>query len=106
MSLLYILAMTSAELYGNAQLKWYSDNGNHHHLGLGIVAWGVVLYFLTRALKTSSMMWTCIMWEVMIVIGGAITAYVFFGEKLTHWIQWLGVLLAIGAAVCINYKCK
>jgi len=45
------------------------------------------------------------MWEAMIVIGGAITAYLFFGEKFTSWVQWLGILLAIGAAICINYDC-
>jgi multidrug transporter EmrE-like cation transporter len=106
MSLLGVLAMTSAELFGNAHLKWYSGNGKNHHLGLGILAWGLVLFLLIQTLRTSSMMWTCIMWEAMIVVGGAITAYVFFGERFTHWIQWLGVFLAIGAAICINYKCK
>jgi hypothetical protein len=97
--------MTSAELFGNAHLKWYADNGKHHHLGLGILAWALVLFFLIKTLKSSSMMWTCIMWEAMIVIGGAITAYLFFGEKFTSWVQWLGILLAIGAAICINYDC-
>jgi multidrug transporter EmrE-like cation transporter len=105
MTLLFVLAMTSAELFGNAHLKWFSDNGKHHHLGLGILAWAVVLYFLVKTLENSDMMWTCIMWEAMIVIGGAIVAYVFFGEKFTHWIQWLGLLFALGAAICINYQC-
>ena len=105
MSLIGVLAMTSAELFGNAHLKWYAENGKKHHLGLGILAWGLVLFFLIKTLKHSTMMWTCIMWEAMIVIGGAITAYVFFGEKFSSWIQWFGVLLAIGAAVCINYDC-
>jgi multidrug transporter EmrE-like cation transporter len=44
------------------------------------------------------------MWEAMILIGGAITAYFIFGEKPEHWIQWLGFLLALGAVLCINYK--
>jgi len=105
MTLLFVLAMTSAELFGNAHLKWFAENGKHHHLGLGILAWVVVLYFLVKTLKNSDMMWTCIMWEAMIVVGGAITAYIFFGEKFTHWIQWLGLLFALGAAICINYSC-
>jgi hypothetical protein len=41
-----------------------------------------------------------------VVLGGAITAYLIFGEKFTHWIQWLGVLFALGAAICINYDCS
>ena len=105
MSLVHVLMMTVAELFGNAHLKWFADTGKHHHLGFGVLAWAAVLFFLIETLKRSNMMWTCIMWEAMIVIGGAITAYVFFGEKFTSWIQWLGILLAIGAAVCINYDC-
>lgn len=105
MTLLLVLAMTSAELFGNAHLKWFADNKKNHHLIFGILAWAAVLFFLVKTLENSNMMWTCIMWEAMIVIGGAITAYIFFGEKFTHWVQWLGLLFALGAAVCINYQC-
>jgi len=105
MSFIHVLAMTGAELFGNAHLKWFAESGKHHHLALGVLAWALTIALLIESLKRSSMMWTCIMWEAMIVIGGAITAYVFFGEKFSSWIQWFGVLLAIGAAVCINYDC-
>ena len=105
MTILNIMCMTAAELFGNAHLKWYADNGKHHHLGLGVLAWLVVLVFLVQSLSKQSLMWTCVMWEAMIVLGGALTAYLIFDEKFTHWIQWLGVLLALGAAVCINYQC-
>lgn len=105
MSFMYVLAMTAAELIGNAHLKWFADEGKHHNLMFGILAWMAVLFFLIKTLASSSMMWTCIMWEAMIVIGGAITAWLFFGEKFTHWIQWLGLIFAVAAAICINYNC-
>ena len=106
MTILNVLAMTLAELFGNTHLKFFSENGSHHHLGLGLFAYLVVIFFLVKSFTSkASMMWTCIMWEAMIVIGGAITAYLVFGEKFTHWVQWLGVLFALGAAICINYDC-
>jgi len=97
--------MTLAELFGNAHLKWFAENGKHHHLGLGVVAWLAVLFVLVKALSQKSMMWTGVMGEAMIVLGGALSAGLLFGEKFTHWIQWLGVLFALGAAICINYDC-
>lgn len=106
MTILYVLGMTLAELFGNAHLKWFAENGKHHHLGLGVVAWLAVLFFLVKTLSMKSMMWTCVMWEAMIVVGGAVSAWLIFGEKFTHWIQWLGVLFALGAAICINYNCE
>jgi hypothetical protein len=69
------------------------------------MAYMIVITFLVKSLAAESMMWTCIMWEAAIVIGGAATAYLVFGEKFTHWIQWLGILLALGAALCVNYQC-
>ena len=100
-----VAAMTAAELLGNTHLKWYVDNGASKHLLIGVVAWAAVLFFLIKSLACKSMMWTCIMWEAMIVIGGALVAYFVFGERFTHWIQWLGILLAVGAAICVNYQC-
>ena len=104
MSYLAVLAMTAAELFGNTHLKWYTERGHNFHLIFGLSAWALTIFFLIHALRTGTMMWTCIMWEAAIVIGGALTAYFIFGEEFTHWIQWLGILMAIGAAVCINYQ--
>jgi len=104
MSFILVVAMTAAELLGNTHLKWFADNGSNHHLALGLAAWAVALAFLVKTLSSETMMWTCIMWEVMIVIGGALTSFLIFGEKFTHWVQWLGLLMAIGAAICINYQ--
>jgi hypothetical protein len=106
MSFINILAMTAAELVANTHLKWFADEGRHHHLATAIAGYLIVIFFLVKSLSRESMMWTCIMWEAMIVIGGALTAYFIFGEKFTHWIQWLGILLALGAAVCVNYDCS
>lgn len=100
-----VAAMTAAELFGNAHLKWYADNGTTRNLVIGVLAWATVLFFLIKSLACKSMMWTCIMWEAMIVIGGALVAYFVFGERFNHWVQWLGILLALAAAVCVNYQC-
>ena len=104
MTILNVLFMTLAELFGNTHLKWFSSEGRHHNLVFGLLAYCLVIYFLIRTLSCSTMMWTCIMWESMILVGGAITAYFIFGEKPEHWIQWLGFLMALGAVLCINYK--
>jgi multidrug transporter EmrE-like cation transporter len=111
MTIVNVLMMTLAELFGNTHLKWFSDSRGRGspalgHLAIGVAAYLTVIFFLTRAFASQSMMWTCIMWEAMIVIGGALTAYLVFGETFDHWIQWLGILLALGAALCVNYRCS
>ena len=104
LGVLFVLTMTIFELIGNTHLKWFSENNSQHHLILGTFAYIGVIFFLIQSFNSSSLMWTCIMWEAMIVVGGAATAYFIFGEKFDHWIQWLGILFALGAAICINYR--
>jgi len=101
-----VVAMTAAGLVGNSHLNGFTENGSVHHLGIGLFAWAVTIFFLIKSLAQKSLMWTCIMWEAMIVVGGALVAYFIFGEKFNHWIQWLGILLALGAAICVNYDCE
>lgn len=105
MTVLNVLLMTVSELIGNTHLKWFSDGGPHKNLMVGVLAYMAVIFFLIKSFSSKSMMWTCIMWEAMIVIGGAAVAYFVFGEKFTHWIQWLGILFALAAAICVNYEC-
>ena len=106
MTILNVFCMTLSELYGNTHLKWFSENKDKYHLTMGLLAYLGVIFFLIRSFAGKSMMWTCVMWEAMIVIGGAIVAYFVFGEKFNHWVQWLGILLALGAAICVNYECE
>jgi multidrug transporter EmrE-like cation transporter len=83
----------------------FTENGSGHHLWLGLFAWAFTLFFLIKSLSQKSLMWTCIMWEAGVVIGGALVTYFIFGEKFNHWIQWLGILFALGAAICVNCDC-
>jgi multidrug transporter EmrE-like cation transporter len=81
MAIMNVIAMTASELFANAHLKWFAENGKSEHLAIGVLAWLVVLFFLIESLKNKSFMWTVIMWEAMIVVGGAVSAYWVFGES-------------------------
>jgi multidrug transporter EmrE-like cation transporter len=105
MSFILVASMTAAELFGNAHLKWFAEEGKHHNFLFGFLAWLLVLALLIKTLQAESMMWTCIMWEAMVVVGGALTAWLVFGEKITHWVQLLGILFAVAAAICVNWNC-
>jgi multidrug transporter EmrE-like cation transporter len=103
MSFIYVLAMTAAELIGNAHLKWFADEGKHHNLMFGVMAWMAVLFFLIKTLSSSSMMWTCIMWEAMITILGSLVAYFYLNERFDHWVQYFGIVLALVAMALVHY---
>ncbi len=72
---------------------------------LGIIAYLFVIFFLIRCFSSkNSLMWTSCLWEGAILILGAIVSFFILGEKFTHWVQYLGILLALLAILCVNYK--
>lgn len=104
MVLFEVLCMSCAETFGNFNLKWFAESGNSasHHLGLGVLGYAVVLFFLVRAFALKNVLMVTALWEGMITIIGAASAYFILGERFHHPIQWLGVALAILAVGMIH----
>jgi multidrug transporter EmrE-like cation transporter len=96
MTLLNVLAMSLAEIFGNANFKNFTGSGGHHgHLVGGFVGYLGVMYFLIQSFASTSMLVTTFMWEGMITVLGSAYAFIILGERFTSWIQYVGVVLAI-----------
>ncbi len=104
MSLTTVFMMSIAEIFGNFHLKNYAASNKHHNLLCGLVGYCGVLYFLVRSFALGgSLLWVSAMWEGMITVLGAGVAIFILGERFSHPIQYLGVLLAILAMFMIHY---
>lgn len=96
MTLINVLAMTLAEIFGNANFKHFAGGAGHHgHLLGGFVGYLGVMYFLIQSFSSTSMLVTTFMWEGMITVLGSAYAVLFLGERFTSWIQYLGAFLAV-----------
>ena len=73
------------------------------HLILGILGYAAVLFFLVRSFGHGNMLWVTTMWEGMIIVLSAVYAFFWLGERFDHWIQYLGIILAILAMCCVQY---
>ena len=105
MVLLEVFGMSCAETFGNFNLKRFAQSGNsaHHHLGLGILGYAGVLFFLVRAFALKNLLVVTALWEGMITVIGAGAAYFMLGERFKHPVQWLGLVLAILAVMLIHW---
>ena len=107
MSLVHVLAMSLAETFGNVHLKTFAANNKHHNLVCGIAGYCGVLYFLVRSFALGgSLMWVSAMWEGMITVLGAGFAFFVLGERFSHPIQYIGVLLAVIAMMMVHFGDK
>lgn len=106
MTVLNVALMSLAEIFGNVNMKWYAQSELGHHLMGGIFSYAFVLFFLIRSFGHGNMLWVTSMWEGMIVILSSIVAFFYLGERFDHPIQYLGILLAVLAMVCVNWGGK
>ena len=103
MSLVHVLAMSIAEIFGNFHLKTFAANNSHHNLFCGIAGYCGVLYFLVRSFALGgSLLWVSAMWEGMITVLGAGFAIFVLGERFSHPIQYFGIFLAIVAMILVH----
>lgn len=96
MTLLNVLFMSLAEIFGNANFKHFAGASGHHgHLLGGFVGYLGVMYFLVKSFASTSMLVTTFMWEGMITVLGSAYALFVLGERFTSWVQYAGVALAM-----------
>ena len=106
MTLLNIVCMSVAEIFGNRSIQNYAQTKKVRDLFLGLLGYLVVVYFLYRSFGEQNMMWVSAMWQGMIIVLGSAFAYFYIGERFTHPMQYIGVLLGLAAMFCVSYGSK
>jgi len=103
MALVTVFAMSVAEIFGNFHLKTFAANNSKHNLMCGVMGYCGVLYFLIRSFALGgSLLWVSAMWEGMITVLGAGVAFFVLGERFSHPIQYIGLLLGIIAMLMVH----
>lgn len=106
MTLLNIVCMSVAEIFGNRSIQNYAHTKKVRDLILGLLGYLVVIFFLYKSFTTGNMMWVSAMWQGMIIVFGSAFAYFYVGERFTHPIQYFGVILGLLAMFCVSYTGK
>jgi multidrug transporter EmrE-like cation transporter len=95
--------MSIAEIFGNRSIQNYSQSKRTRDLILGLLGYMVVIYFLYKSFGQGNMMWVSTMWQGMIIVLGSAFAYFYIGERFTHPLQYVGVVLGLLAMICVSY---
>jgi hypothetical protein len=103
MTVLNVCLMSCAEIFANSHLQKYAGNKVLRNLLLGILGYVGVLFFLIKSFGHGNMLWVTTMWEGMIIVLSASFAYFYLGERFSHPVQYLGIILGILAMCCVHY---
>ena len=90
-----ILLLSTVEIFGDFNLKWYADSNNPAYLGGGVLGYVGVLYFLIRSFRSDNVLYVNGMWDGLSGIVGSLAAYVVLGDRLKTSYNYIGLLMII-----------
>jgi multidrug transporter EmrE-like cation transporter len=90
-----ILLLSTVEIFGDFNLKWYADSNNPAYLGGGVLGYIGVVYFLIRSLQTDNVLYVNGMWDGVSGLVESVAAYVVLGDRLEKPHNYIGLLLVI-----------
>jgi multidrug transporter EmrE-like cation transporter len=97
-----IILISLIEYVGDSNFKFYSRSGKLSNLGLGVVAYGVMIYVLIKALSRGNVLFTNGMWDGISTIIATILAFYLLGERLDNNYQWVGLFLVITGTLLLS----
>jgi multidrug transporter EmrE-like cation transporter len=95
MSLPQIIALSLIEIVGDFGLKSFANNGGFIALAIGVAGYIGVVIMLIISLQGSSVLLVNAGWDGISCLLGSIAAYVFLGERLDNYMQYVGILFII-----------
>jgi multidrug transporter EmrE-like cation transporter len=93
MSFFNVVFVSLFEIIGDFQLKFFARGGKLANLFGGLAGYSGVIYFLVAALKQGNVLFTNAMWDGMSGLLESLAAYIFLGERLNHWSQYVGLAM-------------
>jgi len=95
--------LCASEIGGICMMKKYSISDKNHHLLVALIFYSLMIYLLYRLFKNGkTLLHLNVMWQVTVIVLGSVAAYFLYNERFDNKIQYLGILFAILAIICIN----
>ena len=100
MSLTDIVLLSTVEVFGDFNLRWYAETNKPVFLGGGIVGYMGVVYYLIAALRSGNVLYVNGMWDGVSALIESVAAYYVLGDRLDNAQNYLGlVLVMVGIAL-------
>jgi multidrug transporter EmrE-like cation transporter len=95
MSLPQIFALSCIEIIGDFGLKEFANKGGKKYLATGILGYVGVIIALIVSLQGSTVLMVNAGWDGVSGLIETIAAYVFLGERLHNYMQYVGIAFVV-----------
>lgn len=102
MSLQNIVLLSLAEIIGDFGFKNYARTNSSIGLTQGTIGYIGIIYYLVKCLKEGNILWVNSLWDGVSAIVETIAAFIFLGERLNNWVQYVGIGFIIGGILLLK----
>ena len=106
MSLPQIIGLSLIEIIGDFGLKSFANDGGFIALITGIAGYIGVVIMLIISLQGSTILLVNAAWDAISTLTGSIAAFIFLGERLDNYLQYVGILLIVGGIYLLKIPWK
>ncbi len=102
MSLENIVLLSIAEIVGDFGFKDYARTGGQISLVQGVAGYVGIVYYLIKSLQQGNVLWVNSLWDGVSAVLETAAAYIFLGERLNCWTQYVGIIFIILGMILLH----
>ena len=106
MSIPQIIGLSLVEIIGDFSLKEYANQGGVIHLITGIIGYVGVIIMLIISLQDSTVLMVNAAWDGTSALIGSVFAFIFLGERLDNYMQYVGILFIVSGLYLLKIPWK
>lgn len=91
-----------SEIFANFHLRWFGMGGGTPDLVQGLLGYGAVVYFLTRALRLENVLYVNALWDGLSAIFQSAAAMLVLGDRLKTGQEYVGMLFVFAGVFLLN----
>ena len=99
-----VLLLSTIEIFGDFQLRFYAQTKNIYNLGFGILGYIGVVYFLIQALMLENVLYVNALWDGMSGLIESVAAFVILGDRLKLTQNYVGIVLIVAGVYLTKLK--
>jgi multidrug transporter EmrE-like cation transporter len=92
---LWVVILSTIEIFGDFQLRFYAQNGELKNLGLGILGYAGVVFALIKSLQLNNVLFVNAIWDGTSGLIESAAAYYILGDRLQKKQQYVGIFFII-----------
>ena len=103
-SIIFCFLLSLVEIFGDFSLKKFAYTNQIPYLGMGFVFYLGVIYFFIQSVRNSTVLVVNNLWDGLSSLIESLAEMIFLGERMDHWIQYMGIIFIIVGIYCIRYQ--